>query len=184
MFIFILSAPTLLGKHLSLPPTQFFWLFVFCISGIMGGAWTSGQMAGRILRERQVLIGFTIMLSTTTTNMLWHLFFPPTPVSVIAPVCLIAFGWSLLTPCVVLMVLDLFPTRLGMASSLQAFITSLSNAITAGIIVPIAMGSVAGLATASASLSFAGLVSWKLYCGGVRHGYWNRLENVVVDHQK
>ena len=80
VFIFILSAPTLLGKHLGLPPTQFFWLFVFCISGIMGGAWTSGRLAGRIPRERQIRIGFTIVLSVAAANVLWHLFFPPTPV--------------------------------------------------------------------------------------------------------
>ena len=57
MFIFILSAPTLLGKHLGLPPTQFFWLFIFCISGIMGGGLdqrTSGRApsAGTAGRDR------------------------------------------------------------------------------------------------------------------------------------
>jgi DHA1 family bicyclomycin/chloramphenicol resistance-like MFS transporter len=169
VFLFILSAPTLLGKHLGLPPTQFFWLFVFCISGIMGGAWTSGRLAGRIPRERQIHIGFTIMLSVAVANVLWHLFFPPTSVSVIGPVCLIAFGWSLLTPCITLMVLDLFPTRLGLASSLQAFFAGLSNAATAGIIAPAAMGSVEGLAAASAILGFVGLLSWKVYRGGIRH---------------
>jgi DHA1 family bicyclomycin/chloramphenicol resistance-like MFS transporter len=184
VFIFILSAPTLLGKHLSLPPTQFFWLFVFCISGIMGGAWTSGRLAGRIPRERQIGIGFTIVLGVAVANVLWHLFFPPTPASVIGPVCLIAFGWSLLTPCITLMVLDLFPQRLGLASSLQAFFAGLSNAITAGIVAPAAMGSVEGLAAASAILSFIGLVSWKLYRGGIRYGRWDRLEIVVVDHRK
>jgi DHA1 family bicyclomycin/chloramphenicol resistance-like MFS transporter len=170
VFIFILSAPMLLGRHLGLPPTQFFWLFVFCISGIMGGAWTSGRLAGRIPRERQIRIGFTIMLSVAAANVLWHLFFPPTPVSVIVPVCLIAFGWSLLTPCITLMVLDLFPTRLGLASSLQAFFAGLSNAATAGMIAPAAMGSVAGLASASAMLAVAGLVSWILYRAGIRRG--------------
>ncbi len=170
VFLFILSAPTLLGKLLGLPPTQFFWLFVFCISGIMGGAWTSGRVAGRISRERQIGIGFTIMLSVAMANVLWHLFFPPTPVSVIGPVCLIAFGWSLLTPCITLMVLDLFPKRLGLASSLQAFFAGLSNAITAGIIAPAAMGSVEGLTAASALLGFIGLVSWKLYHAGIHRG--------------
>ncbi len=170
VFLFILSAPTLLGKHLSLPPTQFFWLFVFCISGIMGGAWTSGRLAGRIPRERQIRIGFTIMLSVAAANVMWHLFFPPTPVSAIGPVCLIAFGWSLLTPCITLMVLDLFPRRLGLASSLQAFFAGLSNAATAGIIAPAAMGSVAGLAAASAILAVTGLVSWMLYRAGIRRG--------------
>ncbi|HBB17674.1 MAG TPA: Bcr/CflA family drug resistance efflux transporter [Syntrophus sp. (in: bacteria)] len=175
VFIFILSAPTLLGEHLSLPPTQFFWLFVFCISGIMGGAWTSGRLAGRIPRERQIRIGFSITLSIAVANVLWHLFFPPTPVSVIGPVCLIAFGWSLLTPCITLMVLDLFPKRLGLASSLQAFFAGLSNAITAGIIAPLAMGSVEGLAAASAMLGFVGLLSWNLYRSGIRRGRWGTL---------
>jgi len=180
VFIFILSAPTLLGKHLGLPPTQFFWLFVFCISGIMGGAWASGRLAGRIARERQIRIGFTIVLSVAVANVLWHLFFPPTPVSVIGPVCLIAFGWSLLTPCITLMVLDLFPERLGLASSLQAFFAGLSNVITAGIVAPVAMGSVEGLTAASAILGFIGLVSWMLYLGGSRHGRGNGLENLAV----
>jgi DHA1 family bicyclomycin/chloramphenicol resistance-like MFS transporter len=180
VFLFILSAPTLLGKHLGLQPTQFFWLFVFCISGIMGGAWTSGRLAGRIPRERQIRIGFTIMLTVAAANVLWHLFFPSTPVSAIGPICLIAFGWSLLTPCITLMVLDLFPKRLGLASSLQAFFAGLSNAATAGIVAPAAMGSVAGLAAASAILSFIGLVSWVLYRGGIRRGRWDGLENVTA----
>lgn len=172
VFIFILSAPTLLGEHLGLLPTEFFWLFVFCIFGIMWGAWTSGRLAGRVPRERQIRIGFSITLSMAVANVLWHLFFPPTPVSVILPVCLIAFGWSLLTPCITLMVLDLFPKRLGLASSLQAFFAGLSNAITAGIIAPLAMGSVEGLAAASAMLGFVGLLSWKLYRSGIRRGRW------------
>jgi DHA1 family bicyclomycin/chloramphenicol resistance-like MFS transporter len=180
VFLFILSAPTLLGKHLGLQPTQFFWLFVFCISGIMGGAWTSGRLAGRIPRERQIRIGFTIMLTVAAANVLWHLFFPSTPVSAIGPICLIAFGWSLLTPCITLMVLDLFPKRLGLASSLQAFFAGLSNAATAGIVAPAAMGSVTGLAAASAILSFIGLVSWVLYRGGIRRGRWDGLENVTA----
>ena len=174
VFIFILSAPNLLGKHLGLPPTQFFWLFVSCISGIMGGAWVSGRVAGRIRRERQIGIGFTILLGIAAANVLWHLFFPPTPASVMGPVCLLAFGWSLLTPCITLMVLDLFPKRLGLASSLQAFFAGLSNAITAGVIAPVSMGSVEGLAAASAMLAITGLISWKLYRGGIRSGRWDK----------
>jgi hypothetical protein len=35
----VLSAPAYLGELLGLAPTQFFWLFIFTISGIMAGAW-------------------------------------------------------------------------------------------------------------------------------------------------
>jgi DHA1 family bicyclomycin/chloramphenicol resistance-like MFS transporter len=47
MFLYVLSAPVWLGEHLQLAPQQFFWFFVLSISGIMGGAWFSGRMAGK-----------------------------------------------------------------------------------------------------------------------------------------
>jgi Bcr/CflA subfamily drug resistance transporter len=54
MFLYVLSAPAFLGEHLKLEPTQFFWFFVLTISGIMGGAWLSGRLAGRIAPKRQI----------------------------------------------------------------------------------------------------------------------------------
>lgn len=168
MFVFILSAPMLLGHHLGLAPTQFFWLFCWGISGIMGGAWASGRLAGKISREKQVRWGFGILLLVSLTNTLYHHWVPATLFSALLPVGLIGFGWSMLAPCVTLLVLDRFPDRLGMASSLQACLASLSNAIVAGIVAPIAMASVAGLAFASFTLAFAGWASWKLYRMDIR----------------
>lgn len=163
MFVFILSAPMLLGHHLGLAPTEFFWLFVCSIGGIMGGAWTSGRLAGRIPRERQVRIGFALLLVVAAANAAWHYGIPATPVSAILPVGLIAFGWSLLTPCVTLLVLDRFPDRLGMASSLQACLASLSNAIVAGVVAPLVMHSVSALASASLVMGLIGWLAWKRY---------------------
>ncbi|MCL2658696.1 MAG: multidrug effflux MFS transporter [Betaproteobacteria bacterium] len=163
IFIFILAAPTLLGHHLGLPPTRFFWLFLGTIAGIMGGAWTSGRLAGRITRERQIRIGFTLMLAAAVVNLVLHLFVPMRLFTIVPLILLIAYGWSLLTPCVTLLVLDRFPGRLGMASSLQAFFSSLSNAIVAGILVPLVMDRVSGLTIGSVLLGLSGLVSWKMY---------------------
>ena len=168
MFIFILAAPTFLGHHLGLPPTRFFWLFLGTITGIMGGAWTSGRLAGKITRERQIRIGFTVMLAAALANVVLHFFVPAQLVSVVPLISLTAYGWSLLTPCVTLLVLDRFPDRLGMASSLQAFFSSLTNAIVAGIVAPLVMGTVAGLSITATLLGFAGLVSWKLYRRDIR----------------
>jgi DHA1 family bicyclomycin/chloramphenicol resistance-like MFS transporter len=50
MFLYVLSAPVWLGEILQLAPEQFFWFFVLSISGIMGGAWFSGRMAGKVRR--------------------------------------------------------------------------------------------------------------------------------------
>ena len=60
MFLYVLSAPAFLGVHLALAPTQFFWFFVLTISGIMGGAWVSGRMAGRLAPKQQIKYGFLI----------------------------------------------------------------------------------------------------------------------------
>ncbi len=63
------AAPAFLGEHLGLAPTQFFWFFVLTISGIMGGAWVSGRLAGRISPRRQIRYGFTIMLLVSLVNV-------------------------------------------------------------------------------------------------------------------
>jgi len=163
MFVFILAAPAMLGHHLGMPPTQFFWLFCSGIGGIMGGAWVSGRLAGRMARERQVRLGFIALLSVATLNVLWHSFMAPTPVSAILPVGLTAFGWSMLTPVVTLMVMDRFPERLGMAASVQGSIASFTNAVVAGVIVPIAMSSVRNLAIASLCMGVIGWAAWKTF---------------------
>lgn len=163
MFVFVLSAPMLMGRYLGFPPTQFFWLFLCSIGGIMAGAWASGRLAGRLARETQIRIGFVLLLVVATANALWHHWMPATPWSVLPPIALITCGWALLTPCVTLLVLDRFPRRLGMASSLQAFFTALVNAFVAGVVAPIAMTSVANLAAASASMGLIGFASWRLY---------------------
>ena len=58
MFLYVLSAPVFLGEHLRLAPTQFFWFFMLTIGGIMGGAWLSGRLAGRIKPRHQIRHGF------------------------------------------------------------------------------------------------------------------------------
>jgi DHA1 family bicyclomycin/chloramphenicol resistance-like MFS transporter len=67
-----------------------------------------------------------------------------------------------MVPVVTLMVLDLFPQRRGMASSLQATIGSVANGLVAGVIAPLVMHSSLGLAVASIGLMSIGLVAWRI----------------------
>jgi DHA1 family bicyclomycin/chloramphenicol resistance-like MFS transporter len=76
------------------------------------------------------------------------------------PVAMYAFGWSLLTPVVTLLVLEQAPDRRGMASSVQSSIGSSANALVAGVIAPLVMHSALGLAVASLGLMLAGLLAW------------------------
>ena len=65
-----------------------------------------------------------------------------------------------MTPVVTLMVLDLHPERRGLASSLQAVVTSAANGLVAGVLAPLVMDSTIALAVASMALMLVGLVSW------------------------
>jgi DHA1 family bicyclomycin/chloramphenicol resistance-like MFS transporter len=160
MFLYVLAAPAFLGQHLALAPTQFFWFFVLTISGIMGGAWLSGRLAGRIAPKRQIRHGFVIMLVTSVLNLVANLLLPAHVSWALFPIALFALGWALMVPVVTLLVLDLHPDRRGMASSLQAVVGSTANGIVAGVVAPLVMHSTVGLACASLLLMCVGLVSW------------------------
>lgn len=160
MFLYVLSAPAFLGNLLSLEPKQFFWFFVFTISGIMGGAWLSGRMAGRIAPKQQIRHGFVIMFTVAVLNLVANLLFPAHVSWALAPIAIFAFGWALMVPVVTLLVLDLHPERRGMASSMQAFVGSSANGLVAGVIAPLVMHSTVLLALASLLMMGIGMVAW------------------------
>ncbi|QPN32356.1 multidrug effflux MFS transporter [Diaphorobacter sp. JS3051] len=160
MFLYVLSAPAFLGELLGLGPTEFFWFFVINIAGIMGGAWASGRLAGRIPPKRQIRHGFVIMLAMALLNLGANLALAPHVSWALWPIGIFSFGWALMVPVVTLLVLDLYPQRRGMASSLQAFVGATANGLVAGVVAPLVMHSALALAAASLLLMLVGLVSW------------------------
>jgi DHA1 family bicyclomycin/chloramphenicol resistance-like MFS transporter len=165
MFLYVLSAPVFLGEHLGLVPQQFFWMFLLTIAGIMGGAWVSGRVAGKISPKRQIRNGFVIMLIIGLMNLAANIVFKAHVAWALWPIGIFAFGWAMMVPVVTLLVLDLHPERRGMASSLQMFVGSSANGLVAGLVSPLVMHSTAALAAASLLMMCIGLFAW-LY---IRH---------------
>jgi DHA1 family bicyclomycin/chloramphenicol resistance-like MFS transporter len=162
MFLYILAAPAFLGDLLRLQPIQFFWLFLLTVGGIMAGAWTSGRLAGRIPPKRQIRHGFLVMLGVSVLNLAANLLFPAQAWWALPPIGIYAFGWALVVPVVTLLVLDLYPERRGMASSLQAFMGAVANGVVAGLVAPLVMHSTVLLALASLLMMGVGLAAWWL----------------------
>jgi DHA1 family bicyclomycin/chloramphenicol resistance-like MFS transporter len=160
MFLYVLSAPVFLGTHMGLGPTEFWWFFMLTIGGIMGGAWLSGRLAGRIKPRHQIRHGFVIMLLVSLLNVVLNLVLDPHPSWALWPIGIFAFGWALMVPVVTLLVLDLHPQRRGMASSVQACVGSLANALVAGLIAPLVMHSTVALAFASLAMMGVGVLAW------------------------
>ena len=160
MFLYVLSAPVFVGEHLGLAPTQFYWFFVATIAGIMGGAWVSGRLAGRIVARRQVRHGFVIMLLASVANVVLNAWLDAHVAWALWPLTAFAFGWAMVVPAVTLMLLDQVPERRGMAASMQACVGSVANAAVAGVIAPLVMHSTLALALTSAAMMAVGIGAW------------------------
>jgi DHA1 family bicyclomycin/chloramphenicol resistance-like MFS transporter len=161
MFLYVLSAPAWLGGHLRLAPDEFFWFFCLSVGGIMGGAWLSGRLAGRVDGRKQIRRGLNIMVLATAINIVLNATLQPHWLWALPPVALFSFGWALMVPVVTIKVLDLVPDRRGMASSLQAFVGSVANGLVAGVIAPLVMHSTLALALTSAGFLAIGLLAWQ-----------------------
>ena len=177
MFLYVLSAPAFLGEHLQLAPPDFFWLFLLTIAGIMMGAWLSGRMAGRLPAKQQIRYGFSVMLLVSVVNVTANFVWVPQASWAMFPIALFAFGWALMVPVVTLLVLDLYPERRGMASSLQAFVGSTANGIVAGVVAPLVMHSTRALAVTSLGMLGIGLLAW-LYL----HRRWPEIGRSINAH--
>ena len=126
----------------------------------MGGAWLSGRLAGRIAPKRQVRHGFVIMCVVAVANVIANALFAAHASWALIPIAVFAFGWALMVPVVTLLVLDLYPQRRGMASSLQAFVGSAANGVVAGVVAPLVMHSTVWLAVASLLMMGVGMLAW------------------------
>ena len=66
-------------------------------------------------------------------------------------------------PSISLITLDLFPTRRGMAASLQGFVSGMVNVVTAGVISPLLWDHPRWLAVGMLAMMLVGFTCWRLY---------------------
>ncbi len=161
LFLYIASAPALVVEHLKLGQDGFAWFFVPMIGGMMLGAFASGRMAGRVGGMAQVRIGFACCGLAALLNLGYHHGAgAPTVLPTVLPVALNSFGIALVFPILTLAILDMFPRVRGAASSMQAFIGLLLNAIVAGLLSPWLSGDLFRLALAAGAMS---VLAWALW---------------------
>ncbi|HMJ06797.1 MAG TPA: MFS transporter, partial [Chthoniobacterales bacterium] len=158
IFLYITSAPVFLMRHLQLRETQFFWLFGPITGGMLLGAALSGWLAGRASAGRTIALAYVAMILAATMNVLFHAVHPGQLPWSVAPLFLYTVGMALAMPSIVLFGLDLFPAQKGLAASCQAFLMTAFNALTAGLLSPLANASPLRLALVSAALTGAGLL--------------------------
>jgi DHA1 family bicyclomycin/chloramphenicol resistance-like MFS transporter len=167
-FLYIVSAPVFLGEHLHLGPQQYAWLFLPCIVGIMIGAQLSGRAAGRFTPAKTVARAYGFMGLAALGNLAYALTLPPSIPWAVVPIMIYGVGFAMAMPSVTLITLDLFPTRRGMAASLQGFVSGMVNVLTAGVISPAVSHDPKLLAAGMFVLMLLGFASWRLYARSAR----------------
>jgi MFS transporter, DHA1 family, multidrug resistance protein len=162
MIAFIGAAPAIVMGHWHLQETQFAYLFVPLIIGIMGGAFLSGRLAGRISGTRQIGIGYTLSLSGGVVSVLLHAFMDVPPLlAEQALITVVALGVQLMMPIYALRMLDMFPDARGSAASVQSCVMLGVGAVFLGGIVPFISHSMIALAMGSLAASLVGFIIWR-----------------------
>ena len=162
-FLYILSAPVYLPEQLHLGPTEYSWLFVPGIGGVMSGAFISGRVAGRWTPAKTIRAGYSVMMLAVLLNLAYSTFFAPAIPWSIIPIFIYAIGSSMAYPSLTLLVMDLFPWRRGMATSLSAFVGGIINALVAGLLSPALSHSPLWLAVGMGAMMLSGLLCWMGY---------------------
>ena len=155
-FIYVLSAPVFLMKHLGIHETGFLWLFGPAMSGLVGGAWISGRLAGKRSLERSILLGYQLMLAAALGNVALNLALPPALPWSVLPIFFYTLGMSIAMPCLTILALDPFPEQRGLAASCQTFLQSGANSIAAGLLAPLLWDSTLTLALGMITLMLVG----------------------------
>ena len=167
-FLYIVSAPVFLEQHLGLGPQQYAWLFIPCIAGIMIGAQLSGRAAGRFPAARTVQRAYAFMGGAAVINLVYAFLAPPSIPWAVIPLMVYGIGFAMAMPSISLITLDLFPTRRGMAASLQGFVSGMVNVLTAGVVSPLVWHAPRWLAIAMLAMMLVGYASWRLYLRSTR----------------
>jgi len=162
-FVYIAGAPAFLVDRLGVTTWGFGWLFIPLIVGVMIGATASGRLAGRLAPARTVRLGFLFMGAAAAANVAVCLVAPPNVVLNIAPIFVFMIGSAIATPSLMVMLLDLFPTMRGLASSLQGFVQFVLAGVIAGIVAPVLDRSLAALAAGMAAFALAAWTLWVIH---------------------
>jgi DHA1 family bicyclomycin/chloramphenicol resistance-like MFS transporter len=160
---FVGAAPAVILDHWHLTETQFAYLFIPVISGLISSAFISGRMAGRFTYAQQSHLGFILALAGSALMALLCALLETPPILIQQVlIALIAFGVQLAGPTLSLRMLDLFPLARGSAAAVQSGVSIAISAVVFGLISPILGGSMLMLAEGSFCAALIAFGLWRL----------------------
>jgi DHA1 family bicyclomycin/chloramphenicol resistance-like MFS transporter len=167
--LYVSTAPDVVLNILKLSETQFAWLFIPTVSGLILGSVVTARVAGHISFPRMARMGVLLMVAAAAVNLAYNYLFTPRVPWAVLPLFLHTLGFALFAPVGTILALDLFPRRRGLASSLQGFMQMLLFALLSGFIARLVYSSGFKHALAMALMLALNLIGWRYF---LKHHPW------------
>ena len=133
-----------------------------------GGTKHFAQCVSQASGRQTIRRGFMFMGAASIANLAYAFATAPALPWAVLHMFVYGIGFAMIMPSIVLITLDLFPTRRGMAASLQGFVSGMVNVVTAGVIAPAVFHDTRALAVTMVLLAACGLACWTLYLRSAR----------------
>ncbi|VXC11868.1 MFS transporter, DHA1 family, bicyclomycin/chloramphenicol resistance protein [Pseudomonas sp. 8AS] len=166
IYLYVLSAPVFVVRHLGLGEQSFAWLFLPLVAGLLIGALAAHRLVGRLATNSGVLLGHGVMLIAGLLNIALALWLPVALPWAVLALPLFGVGLMLTQPGLQVLAMDCFPQRRGLASSAFVTLQQFGNALSAALLVPLLLGSTLHLALGMAGLQLLGLLAFTLALAG------------------
>jgi MFS transporter, DHA1 family, multidrug resistance protein len=160
--LYVATAPDVVVNILQLSSTQFGWLFLPIVSGMILGSAFSSKASGRIPARTMVVGGYALMGAGALLNLAASAWIVPRVPWSVLPLSVYTFGFALIAPVATVQGLDLLPTRKGLASSLQGFAHVLVFALISALVAPLVYRSAMNHALGLMLLMIASAVAYAL----------------------
>jgi DHA1 family bicyclomycin/chloramphenicol resistance-like MFS transporter len=162
LFIYIGAAPAIILEQWHLAETQFHYVFIPIVLGLMSASFASGRIAGRVPRATQLKIGFGMLAASAAVVATAQLAWPHLPIFAVQLfLFVLASGAQLVYPVLTLEMIDMHPLARGAAASVQTFVALGVGAVAMGMIAPILHGNLALMAWISLAGSILGWLLWR-----------------------
>jgi DHA1 family bicyclomycin/chloramphenicol resistance-like MFS transporter len=145
-FIYVLSAPVFLIRHLGLNEHQFGMMFIPTVLGMVAGSWLARRAAGKMPDRRILRLAYFWMGGAVLFNVGVSLFPVQAAWMHILPIALYNVGMAFVMPILSIAALDRHPRLRGTAASGQAFVQMMLSTVSAGLIIPLLWQHPLGLA--------------------------------------
>jgi len=160
-FVYVLGSAVFLGKHLQLSATQYGYLFIPTVTGMMIGSYLAKWAAGKVNSTKMIRCAYAWMFVMACLNIAICTFLPTGLINIL-PIALYNVGMALAVPILSLAALNRHPKIRGTAASGQAFMQMLFSTVSAGLIVPLVWDTPLSLAVTMMVYVLIGLFAARL----------------------